>query len=476
MPKSEVYLTSAYTEIQAALASYMIGIKVIDHTTSEGSTSPFTIEQCKAWLMALNEAARSEHVTYLNWLIVHNRNINRYGLYGAKLDWTATIGARRYLPRPSSRYEDQLSKTSTGGGKRRSTRTAPHPYRNTLLRGDICNKAVQFFNNGVLVGHSSSSSGTAASEAVTIIESTMGIREVMKCLVEHGCQDITDELNSSSSSHDPIAWGGLGNVYLVELQDGTKAAVKCLSNLRHLDVSDESSKTLKRTAREIYAWSKCDHPGVLPLLGIGLFRGQVAMVSEWMTNGTLHSYLRKRLPFDQIQLCVRAAEALEYMHTQGIVHGDIKTANILMSDNNTPLFVDFGNAIVMHEPSVAFTTTTSLGITLRYTPPEILTGDTRYTREADVYTFGMMVFEIVTGHIPFPSTPSIAITYAITVKKLIPERPDLSSVIQDKALGDEFWSLLTRCWAYKPNERPSASELRKQLTLIWKRLDAEHTS
>ncbi|KAG8706658.1 hypothetical protein FRC08_000921, partial [Ceratobasidium sp. 394] len=235
-------------------------------------------------------------------------------------------------------------------------------------------------------------SGTVTPIRVTMIKSSMQVDEVIRCLVEHGCQDITGELDPSSISSDPIASGGSSNIYLCKLRDGTEVAVKYLFNLRSLDASNKSFKLLKHTACEIYAWSKCHHPGILPLLGMARFRGQVAVVTQWMENGTLSSFLCKHPSVDRVQLCVQLAEALEYMHTRRIVHGDIKAANILMSKDNTPLFADFGNALLTHGATLEFTATTSLGITPQYTAPEILKGDSRYSTEADIYAFGMLIF------------------------------------------------------------------------------------
>ncbi|KAG9085544.1 hypothetical protein FS749_004336 [Ceratobasidium sp. UAMH 11750] len=170
------------------------------------------------------------------------------------------------------------------------------------------------------------------------------VDEVIRCLVEHGCQDITGELDPSSISSDPIASGGSSNIHLGKLRDGTEVAIKSLFNLRSLDASNKSFKLLK-------------HPSV-----------------------------------DRVQLCVQLAEALEYMHTRRIVHGDIKAANVLMSKDNTPLFADFGNALLTHGATLEFTATTSLGITPQYTAPEILKGDSRYSTEADIYAFEMLIF------------------------------------------------------------------------------------
>ncbi|KAG9124773.1 hypothetical protein FRC07_010282 [Ceratobasidium sp. 392] len=284
----------------------------------------------------------------------------------------------------------------------------------------------------------------------------------MQHLVEHGCQDVTQEIEVNNICV-PIAHGGSSDIYQLKLRDGTEVAVKCLRRLQDFNSSGENCKIFKRTARETYTWSKCDHPNILRIRGMALFQGQVAVVSPWMKNGTLSKFLRTHSSADRIQLCVQLAGALEYMHDSEVVHGDIKADNVVVSSDNIPLFTDFGNTFLAYEATLQFTATTSLGITPRYTAPEILKGDSRYSTEADIYAFGMMVLEIVTGQTPFAKKPLATVIYAVTVKKEIPDRPDLSALLDNKSLENELWRLLTCCWAYKPSGRPSATLLRKQV-------------
>ncbi|KAG8774874.1 hypothetical protein FRC12_001782 [Ceratobasidium sp. 428] len=71
------------------------------------------------------------------------------------------------------------------------------------------------------------------------------IEEIIKCLIDHGIQDVTNDLDLDSASHEPVAWGERGSVYFAKLQDGTEVAVKCLSNLSALARSGAGSKVLK---------------------------------------------------------------------------------------------------------------------------------------------------------------------------------------------------------------------------------------
>ncbi|ELU39186.1 WW domain-containing protein [Rhizoctonia solani AG-1 IA] len=91
VPKNENHLGAVRSELQGALASCLL-----DHMTSEGSTSPFTKTECKSYLFALNQAAESGHIPDYGFT---SRNVNLYGQYGARLDRTATVEGRRHPPR-----------------------------------------------------------------------------------------------------------------------------------------------------------------------------------------------------------------------------------------------------------------------------------------------------------------------------------------------------------------------------------------
>ncbi|KAG8716310.1 hypothetical protein FRC08_009617 [Ceratobasidium sp. 394] len=104
MPKNENHLAATRAELQGSLAA-----SLLDHMTSEGSTSPFTKAECESYLFALNKAAESGYMIHLNWsiarvmgLLVHSRNVNLYGQYGARLDRTATVEDKRHPARSSS--------------------------------------------------------------------------------------------------------------------------------------------------------------------------------------------------------------------------------------------------------------------------------------------------------------------------------------------------------------------------------------
>ncbi|KAG8724897.1 hypothetical protein FRC09_012309 [Ceratobasidium sp. 395] len=145
-----------------------------------------------------------------------------------------------------------------------------------------------------------------------------------------------------------------------------------------------------RTARELYTWSKCNHRNVANLLGLAEFREQIVMVSAWMENGDLRTYVNKYPTVDRLQLCTQVAEGLAYLHSIGIIHGDLKGPNVLISKDGVATVIDFGNAI-LEESALEFTDeATSQKISLRWTAPEILRGS-KHSAQADVYALGMTI-------------------------------------------------------------------------------------
>ncbi|KAG9122672.1 hypothetical protein FRC07_000859, partial [Ceratobasidium sp. 392] len=207
----------------------------------------------------------------------------------------------------------------------------------------------------------------------------------------------------------PIYGGGFGDIYLGKIKGGIKVAVKCA---RHRIQDDENRRELKLVAREIYAWSKCNHDNVIALLGLGQYRGRLAMISPWMENGTLPEYVGKNPGVDRLELCLQIARGLSYLHQCNMVHGDLKGANVLVSEAGVLKLADFGDT-KLKEQSLRFTTRTSAVYSLRWAAPEILT-ESACSVQADVYALGM---ETVTGQIPYADKADTVVPIEVLVHR-----------------------------------------------------------
>ncbi|KAF8608179.1 kinase-like protein [Ceratobasidium sp. AG-I] len=165
----------------------------------------------------------------------------------------------------------------------------------------------------------------------------------------------------------------------------------------------------QRERRELHTWSKCDHPGVLPLLRMAMFQGRIAMVSPLMSNGRLDRRIAHNPFIDRIELSIQIAEALAYLHEKGIIHGHVKAANILVSKDCQIKVADFGNAVA--SPRALEITPMSSSCSMRWAAPEILdTSDVENTLPADLYALGITI--LVSGCI---TSPYSLYSYHITV-------------------------------------------------------------
>ncbi|KAG9122903.1 hypothetical protein FRC07_000526 [Ceratobasidium sp. 392] len=230
------------------------------------------------------------------------------------------------------------------------------------------------------------------------VSARTSISDVYTYLVQHGCADLTSQLDPSSFPGAAFSGGRFGDVWRGSLQNGTKVAVKCL---RLHTVNEAHSKALKHAARELYYWSKLKHENVLGLLGFAMFQGQLAMISRWMENGTLNDFIRKHPEEDRWFLCYGVALGLRYIHSVGMVHGDLKAMhiefqnNILVDDSGCVKLTDFGNSVLASH-SLAFSgTSIAGGGTSRWMAPELIvqedgTAADRSTA-ADIYAFGMTI-------------------------------------------------------------------------------------
>ncbi|KAG9080510.1 hypothetical protein FRC06_006494, partial [Ceratobasidium sp. 370] len=285
--------------------------------------------------------------------------------------------------------------------------------------------------------------------------------EIAQHLGEHGCQDITDSLDIESCTTFPISSGGFGDVYRGRLFNETPVAIKTMR--LQISPTEIGQKSLKHAARELHIWSKCQHPNVLPLLGLVVFRNQVGMVSLWLERGSLPSYMGQTPEFDRCKMSTDIAHGLAYLHLIGIIHGDLKGLNVLISDDGVPMLTDFGNA-VLQDCTLNFTTTTQKNsLSPRWAAPELLDdrGGT-YSAAADVYALGMgnrrLKQETFTGQVPYFGKSEFGVLSAVTIRKEVPARPE-EQIPSESKQGDMLWLLLKRCWANEPSDRPSSLEV-----------------
>jgi serine/threonine protein kinase len=199
-----------------------------------------------------------------------------------------------------------------------------------------------------------------------------------------------------------------------------------------------------------------NHQNISPLLGISSDfdrPDRPCLVFPYYPHGEISGYLTKHPSVDKFPLIAQITNALLYLHTHNIVHGDIKASNILINENLEATIIDFGLARILQESG--FTTATSKG-TWRFWAPEIMNdehGIQRVTTATDVYAFAMTVIQIFTGHLPFSHIKSDAKVVLTVITGGRPQRGHCPQIT------DDIWGILETCWDVDPTRRPSMARL-----------------
>src|SRR5262249_3172118 len=207
--------------------------------------------------------------------------------------------------------------------------------------------------------------------------------------------------------------GGMGQVYAAEDKRlGRKVAIKLL-----LPALLQDSRSRERVLREARSVSQLNHPHICTLHDIGEHEGIDFLVMEYLEGETLAARLeRGPMPIDQVlKLAGEIADALDAAHRHCITHRDLKPGNVMLTRSGAKL-VDFGLAKMTHAPqdqagakAASLTTQGTILGTVHYMSPEQARGETNLTPQSDQFSFGLVLYEMVTGKRAFdrPSTPEV---------------------------------------------------------------------
>jgi len=218
----------------------------------------------------------------------------------------------------------------------------------------------------------------------------------------------------------PLGAGGMGEVWLAwDLELERRVALKFMQP--HL-AADPGAR--QRFVREARALAALDHPAVGAVHGVEEDAGRPFMVLAFVEGQSLTALLRGgRLDPERARmLALRMAEGLAAVHARGIVHRDLKTDNVVVGAGDLPKIVDFGIALSAHD--TRYTQTGFSPGTPGYTAPEVLRGGDADAR-ADLFALGVMLYQMVTGRLPFAHTNAMAVMHAVVNEPTPPFPADL---------------------------------------------------
>ncbi len=273
-----------------------------------------------------------------------------------------------------------------------------------------------------------------------------------------------------------IGQGGMGQVYrAIDTRLNRTVAIKILAGEALPDLEHR-----RRFLTEARAASALNHPNIITVHDIGESDGVSFLVMEFVAGRTLHTLLSEArnsasgapLPVsDVLSIATQMATALEAAHAAGIVHRDIKPANVMAADSGQIKVLDFGVSKVLHAtgenaPTTTGTAATAAGQmvgTLAYMSPEQLQGRPIDAR-SDIFSFGAVLYELLTGRQAFGGDGSLAVVSAILTRTPPPiaaHRPDVPA---------DLAALVEACLARDRAARPSAREVVDRLARIRDRL------
>ncbi|XP_047049939.1 serine/threonine-protein kinase STY46-like [Lolium rigidum] len=218
-------------------------------------------------------------------------------------------------------------------------------------------------------------------------------------------------------------------------------------------------------AQEVYIMRKVRHKNVVQFIGACTKPPRLCIVTEFMSGGSVYDYLHKhkgafKLPA-LVGVAIDVSKGMNYLHQNNIIHRDLKTANLLMDENGMVKVADFGVARVKVQSGVM---TAETG-TYRWMAPEVIEHKP-YDHKADVFSFGILMWELLTGKIPYEYLTPLQAAVGVVQKGLRPTIP--------KNAHAKLAELLQKCWQEDPAQRPDFSEILGTLQKIAEEVGEEH--
>ena len=220
-------------------------------------------------------------------------------------------------------------------------------------------------------------------------------------------EDLTGKQFGQYRIVSPLGEGGMADVYKAyQASIDRYVAIKVLPQYH-----SRNREFLERFKQEAQVLAKLQHPFVVPILDFGEADGYTYLVMTFIKGGILNDWLTgDPLPLSRVSKIIsQVGSALEYAHSLGLVHRDIKPSNILIDDHGNCLLTDFGIAKILESSSELTRTGGILGTPV-YMSPEQGLGE-KIEHKTDIYSLGVVLYEMVTGRAPFQAETPFAVIY-----------------------------------------------------------------
>lgn len=250
-----------------------------------------------------------------------------------------------------------------------------------------------------------------------------------------------------------VGSGGMGEVYLAQDERlGRKVALKILPSEFVTD-----RLRLERFEREARATSALNHPNILTIYDLGEENGRYFIASEFIEGETLRRRLSRAPKLREVvEISIQVAGALAAAHAEGVVHRDLKPENIMIRRDGYVKVLDFGLAKLQEKPSVG--EQSEAATVRRATDPGVVMGTVQYMSpeqaqglavdgRSDIFSFGVVMYEMITGHLPFEGATKSHIIVSILEKQPAPLHRHVSDV------PAELQRIVSKCLSKEADDR-----------------------
>ncbi|XP_067831715.1 mitogen-activated protein kinase kinase kinase 11-like [Heptranchias perlo] len=257
-----------------------------------------------------------------------------------------------------------------------------------------------------------------------------------------------------------IGVGGFGRVYRGTWK-GQLVAVKAARQ----DPDEDISATAQNVKQEARLFAMLQHPNIIALKGVCLQEPNLCLIMEYASGGPLNRAVagRRIPPHILVNWAVQIGKGMQYLHDEAIVpviHRDLKSNNVLLfqpiedddMECKTLKITDFGLAREWHK-----TTKMSTAGTYAWMAPEVIKTST-FSKGSDVWSYGVLLWELLTGEVPYRGIDGLAVAYGVAVNKLTLPIPS--------TCPEPFAQLMAECWDEDPHRRPHFASILEQLTAI----------
>merc|ERR1712137_895100 len=240
---------------------------------------------------------------------------------------------------------------------------------------------------------------------------------------------------------DQVGKGGTALVYTAKYAGQTVAYKEFI----------EGAVTMSEFRTEVALMSLLKHPCLVNIIGAGAGTDGPFLVMEYVAKGDLYHILHEsdsKDPISDDKICAWAMDiacGMQYLHSLGIIHRDLKSLNILVTHDDRCKIIDYGASRVNVDTNM----TGNIG-TISWMAPEMFAGTGSYTEKVDVYSFAIVLYELVVREIPFVGENSFSLPVQVA-KGVRPKIP--------KGVSKKWTKLLAQCWHDKPSKRPSFGKI-----------------